>query len=122
MNKAETGKEFPGYGHIYQCVLDPVVGSEIGKSRPVLVVSNDTNNEYSQTLIVLPITGQHVKKVYPFEVSVPKGIGGLTTDSRIKADQIRTVDKSRLISYRGSLPSQYLLHVEKALRIHLNMK
>ena len=120
----ESGRSatsFPRYGDIYQGILDPVVGSEIGKSRPVLVVSNDINNEYSGTVTVVPITGQPSEKVRPYEVLVPKGVGGLTTDSRIKANQIRTLDKSRLAHCRGALPAEYLPLVEKALKIHLNM-
>jgi mRNA interferase MazF len=112
---------FPRYGDIYDVNLDPVVGSETGKRRPALVVSNDINNEFSQTVTVLPITGQAAEKEYPFEVLVPKGIAGLTLDSRIKANQIRTVDKHRLVSFRGSLTSQYLQEVEKTLKIHLNL-
>ena len=113
--------DFPRHGDIYEVNLDPVVGSETGKRRPALVVSNDINNEFSQTVTVLPITGQAAKKQYPFEVLVPKGISGLTADSRIKANQIRTVDKRRLVSFRGSLTSRYLPEVEKALKIHLNL-
>ena len=112
---------FPRYGDIYEVDLNPVVGSETGKRRPALVVSNDINNESSQTVTVLPITGQPAKKEYPFEVLVPKGVAGLTADSRIKANQIRTVDKRRLVSFKGSLPSKYLPEVEKALKIHLNL-
>ena len=113
---------FPRYGDIYEVDLDPVVGSETGKHRPALVVSNDINNEFSETVTVLPITGQPAKKQYPFEVLVPKGVAGLTADSRIKANQIRTVDKRRLGSFKGLLPSQYLPELEKALKIHLNLK
>ena len=113
---------FPRYGDIYEVNLDPVVGSETGKRRPALVVSNDINNEFSETVTILPITGQPARKQYPFEVLVPKGVVGLTADSRIKANQIRTVDKRRLVSFRGSLPSQYLPEVGKALKIHLNVK
>lgn len=114
--------DFPRYGDIYYVNLDPVVGSETGRCRPALIVSNDINNEYSDTVTVLPITGQPAKKEYPFEVLVPKGVAGLTEDSRIKASQIRTVGKRRLVSFRGSLPSQYLPQVEKALKIHLKLK
>ena len=113
---------FPRYGDIYEVNLDPVVGAEAGKRRPALVVSNDINNEFSQTVTVLPITGQPAGKQYPFEVIVSKGIAGLTADSRIKANQVRTVDKRRLVSFRGSLPSQYLPQVETAMKIHLNLK
>lgn len=113
---------FPLYGDVYEVSLDPVVGAETGKRRPALVVSNDINNEFSQTVTVLPITSQPVGKHYPFEVIVLKGVAGLTADSRIKANQIRTVDKRRLVGFKGSLSSEYLPKVEKALKIHLNMK
>jgi mRNA interferase MazF len=120
--KAITKENFPRYGEIYEVNLDPALGAETGKLRPALVVSNDINNEFSQTVTILPITGQPAKKQYPFEVFVIKGLAGLTADSRIKANQVRTIDKRRLSSYRGSLPSEYLAQVEKALKIHLNMK
>ena len=113
---------FPRYGDVYQAALDPAVGSEIGKSRPVLVVSNDVGNEHSGTVTVLPITSQAAGGTYAFEVRVPGGTGGLTADSRIKANQIRTLDKSRLVSFRGSLPAEYLPLVERALKVHLNMR
>lgn len=120
--KATTQANFPRYGDIYDVNLDPVIGSEIGKCRPALIVSNDINNEFSQTVTVLPITGQPGKKQYPFEVLVPGGIAGLKVNSRIKANQIRTLDKQRLVNFRGSLPPIYIWQAEKALKIHLNMK
>lgn len=113
---------FPRYGEIWDVNLEPVIGSEIGKQRPTLVFSNDINNEHSRTVTVIPMTSQTVEKHYPFEVNVPKGMAGLTADSRIKTNQIRTVDKHRLVAFRGTLPSDYLPQVEKALKIHLNMK
>ncbi len=120
----ESGAEtdFPRYGDIYEVNLDPVVGSETGKRRPALIVSNDVNNQYSETVTVLPITGQPARKQYPFEGLLPNGVGGLTVDSRAKANQIRTVDQRRLVGFRGLLPFQYLSQVEKALKIHLNLK
>jgi mRNA interferase MazF len=85
-------------------------------------VSNDFSNEFSQTITILPITSQPAKKQYPFEVFVPGNTAGLIADSRIKANQIRTVDKRRITSFVGSLPAEYIPKVEKALKIHLNMK
>jgi mRNA interferase MazF len=117
-----TENSFPRYGDIYEVNLDPVVGAETSKNRPALVVSNDINNEYSQTVTILPITSQPAKKQYPFEVLILKGTAGLNADSRIKANQIRTVDKNRLCSFRGSLSPEFIPRVEKALKIHLNME
>lgn len=113
---------FPHYGEIYDAALEPVTGSEIGKTRPSLVVSNDMNNEFAATVTVLPITSQVAKRTYSFEVYVPKGTGGLTEESRIKANQIRTIDKSRLGRFRGVLPDNFLPRIEQAMKVHLNMK
>ena len=68
--------------------LDPVVGNEISKTRPVLVVSNNINNRYAGTVTVLPITSKKLNKMYPFELLLPKGTGNLPKDSKVKADQI----------------------------------
>lgn len=117
----DAKRPFPRRGDVYDVDLDPVVGSETGKRRPALVISNDVNNEFSGTVTVLPITSQPARKLYPFEVLIPRGAAGLTADSRIKANQVRTVDKRRLVQLRGSLPSQYLPQVEKALKLHLEL-
>jgi len=114
--------DFPRYGDVYDVELDPVVGSEIGKRRPALVVSNDVNNQYASTVTIIPITSQPPKRRFPFEVALPKGTAGLTADSRVKADHVRTVDKGRLRGFRGSLPPSYFPQVEAALKVHLNMK
>jgi mRNA interferase MazF len=106
-------------GDIYLAALDPVVGSEIAKTRPVLVVSNNINNKYAGTVTVLPITSKKLKKTYPFELLLPKGTGNLPKDSKVKADQIRTLDKTRLVKHIGKLKSEYLKHLNEAIKIHL---
>jgi mRNA interferase MazF len=113
---------FPRFGDIWDVNLDPVAGSEIGKRRPALIVSNNSNNTYSPRITVLPITSQPSRDDYPFEVIVPRGTGGLTATSRILANQIRTIDKKRLVNLRGTIPILYIPQVEKAIKIHLNMK
>jgi mRNA interferase MazF len=120
--KKQDDLEFPHFGDVFDVDFNPVTGSEIGKKRPALIVSNNINNKLAETVTVLPFTSSPMKKVYPFEVSILKGTAGLTQDSRVKADQIRTVDKMRLKTYRGSLPADILLQVETALKVHLNMK
>ena len=90
-------------GGIYLAALDPALGHEISKTRPVLVISNDKNNTFSGTVTVLPITSKSLEKIYPFEVGIEKGKGNLPKDSKIKADQIRTLDKRRLIKTIGTL-------------------
>lgn len=107
-------------GDIYIANLDPVVGAETAKTRPVLIISNDLNNTYSQTVTVLPISST-VGKIYPFEVLLLKSISGLNLDSKVKANQIRTIDKQRLIKRISILPLDVLLDIEKALLIHLGI-
>ncbi len=106
-------------GEIYLCALDPVIGKEIAKTRPVVVVSNNANNKFSGTVTVLPITSRNIDKIYPFEVRMKKGSGNLNKNSKAKADQIRTIDKSRCISLIGELEKEHLGKIEKAMKIHL---
>jgi mRNA interferase MazF len=100
--------------------LDPVVGREIAKTRPVLVVSNDLNNRHAGTVTLLPITSS-TARVYPFEVFLPAGTANLPKDSKVKADQIRTVDRSRLVKTIGSVDAASMAAVDQALRLHLSL-
>ncbi len=108
-------------GFIYLAALDPVIGNEIVKTRPVAVISNDKNNEFSGTVTVLPITSINLRKVYPFEVYLKKGTGKLPKNSKVKTDQIRTLDKSRLVKLIGELGTVQISAIEKALKIHLGL-
>ena len=105
-------------GEIYWVNLDPVVGSEIAKTRPALVVSNDVNNQFADTITVLPITS-NISKIYPFEVFLPQNACGLKGDCKAKANQIRTVDKRRLGRLAGAVDSAVMDQVEKAVKLHL---
>ena len=107
-------------GEVHLASLDPVVGKEIAKTRPVVVVSNDKNNEFSGTVTILPITSKKVEKVYPFEVFLSKGTGNLPKNSKVKADQIRTLDKSRLVTLLGKLSKREMDKIEQAIKIHLD--
>ena len=108
-------------GDVYWVKLDPIEGSEIGKTRPAVVISNNINNEFADTVTVLPVTSS-VGKVYPFEVFMKKGIANMPSDSKVKANQIRTVDKKRLKERIGTIPDAILSEVEKAVKIHLEIK
>lgn len=108
-------------GEIYLAALDPVAGKEISKTRPLIVISNDKNNEFSATVAILPLTSGNLQKIYPFEVFLPKGVGNLPKDSKVKADQIRTLDKSRLLTLVGELGRQEIIKIEKAVKIHLGL-
>jgi mRNA interferase MazF len=107
-------------GDIYWVTLDPIRGFEIGKTRPAVVISNDINNQLADNITVLPVTSS-VGKVYPFEVFLKKGIGNISSDSKVKTNQIRTVDKKRLKEWIGKLPDAILNEIEKALKIHLEL-
>jgi mRNA interferase MazF len=109
-------------GEIYLAALDPVVGKEISKTRPVVIVSNDKNNEFSGTVTILPVTSKNLKRIYPFEVFLSKGSGNLPKDSKVKADQIRTLDKRRIIRVIGELRKDEIDAIEKALKIHLALR
>jgi mRNA interferase MazF len=109
-------------GEIYLAALDPVVGKEISKTRPVVIVSNDKNNEFSGTVTILPVTSRNLKRIYPFEVFLSKGSGNLPKDSKVKADQIRTLDKRRIIRVIGKLRKDEIDEIEKALKIHLALR
>ncbi len=112
--------DFPERGQIWFVSLGPVVGREIGKKRPAVVISNDKNNLYADTITVIPITSK-TEKIYPFEVFLPKEETGLPKDSKAKCNQIRTIDKKRLINFVGGLPLGRLKEVEGALLIHLDI-
>jgi len=109
-------------GEVYLAALDPVVGKEISKTRPVVIVSNDKNNEFSGTVTILPITSKNLKSIYPFEVFLSKGSGSLPKDSKVKAYQIRTLDKRRIIRLIGKLRKDEMDEIEKALKIHLALR
>ena len=107
-------------GEIYWANLDPTIGAEISKKRPVLVVSNDINNQYANTITILPITSK-IGKIYPFEIELNTGEGNIKANSKIKANQIRTIDKSRLFQKIGIIGNVKLKDVEKAILIHLDI-
>ena len=94
-------------GDIYLVNLDPTIHTEAGKTRPGLIISINAMNHHSPRLIVAPITSS-TGKVYPFEVFIPSGIGGIEKDSKIMLDQIRSLDKKRLVRKLGTLKEDLL--------------
>jgi len=112
--------DFPKRGQIWFVLLDPVVGHEIRKTRPALVISNDRNNQFADTVTVLPITSK-TEKIYPFEILLSKEETHLPKDSKVKCNQIRTVDKKRLVNLVGALSAERLKEIKEALLIHLGI-
>lgn len=104
-------------GDVVDIDLDPVRGHEIGKMRPAVVVQNDTGNRYSPLVIVAPIRGaEHIKRFYPVIVRVEKEEGGLDKDSVVQCDQLKSLDKSRIVRKRGHFSDNTMKKVDNALR------
>lgn len=101
--------------------LDPVVGSEQGGFRPVVIVQNDRGNLHAPTVIAVPVTASTRKPALPTHVSIPAGEAGLWRDSLVLCEQVRTLEKARLARYVGTLPPSRLTEVERALQISLDM-
>jgi mRNA interferase MazF len=109
-------------GEVYLCSFDPSVGHEIKKTRPALVIQNDVGNRYSSLTIVAAITSSVSPVPYPVEVAVdPTTANGLDVRSSIRLDQIRTVDRQRIVRRLGVVDSATLAKVDEALKISLGL-
>lgn len=109
---------FPKRGDVYWVNLDPTIGAEIKKTRPCVVISPDAANKGGPLIIVAPITKAEGKKIYFHEVFLPKGTANLSHNSKIKAFQLRCIDKKRLCQPAlGSLPFDQIVMLEEKLRI-----
>lgn len=108
-------------GDIVLADLSPVIGSEQGGLRPVLVVQNDIGNKYSPTVIVAAITAQIDKSKLPTHVEVRKGKYGLTRNSVILLEQIRTIDKKRLTQMLGHVDPKIMQAVDQALIVSFGL-
>ena len=97
-------------GDIYYADLSPVIGSEQGGIRPVLIVQNDTGNKYSPTVIAAAITSQTGKNKLPTHIQIGTNSGGLKSDSIVLTEQIRTIDKSRLREKIGHIDDSNLMN------------
>jgi len=105
-------------GDVVLAALDPTVGVEIRKTRPVVVVSNDSINRLSQLAVVVPLT-KNVARLSPSHAVVPRGVAGLSTDSKAVTEQVKAVDKRRLVKRLGRLPPEAMAQVDRALKITL---
>lgn len=109
-------------GDLYFADLSPVVGSEQGGMRPVLIIQNNVGNHYSPTVIVAAITSRITKPKMPTHVGMIGGRDGLERDSVILLEQLRTIDKQRLRDYIAPLPADKMRQVDNALNISLALK
>ena len=108
-------------GEIYYADLSPVVGSEQGGVRPVLIVQNDVGNRHSPTVIAAAITSRREKAKLPTHIDVQAATCGLTKDSVVLLEQIRTLDKRRLREKMGSLDEKAMRHVDEALAVSFGL-
>lgn len=109
-------------GDIYYADLSPVVGSEQGGNRPVLIVQNDVGNRYSPTVIVAAITSQTGKASLPTHIGISMQESGLPKSSVALLEQIRTIDKSRLKQYVGRISKSEMALVDKAIQVSFGIR
>ena len=108
-------------GDIFYADLSPVVGSEQGGMRPVLIVQNDTGNKHSPTVIAAAITSQTGKARLPTHIELNAQSVGLSRDSVILLEQIRTIDKSRLRERLGKLDDTTMTKVDNAIAVSFGL-
>ena len=106
-------------GQIWYADLSPVVGSEQGGYRPILIIQNDVGNRYSPTVIAAVITSRNTKAKIPTHYWLDKGQGGLYCDSMVELEQIRTLDKKRLKQFMGTIDQEQMKEIDKKIKISL---
>lgn len=108
-------------GEIYFADLSPVIGSEQGGMRPVLIIQNDTGNRHSPTVIAAAITSQTGKARLPTHINLSAQNYGLSRDSVVLLEQIRTIDKSRLRERMGRLDNPTMQQVDNAIAVSFGL-
>jgi mRNA interferase MazF len=103
-------------GEVWWVNLDPTIGTEISKTRPAVILSNDSSNKFLNRVQIIPLTS-HVEKCYPSEAIIK--LNG--KDSKAMADQITTADKKRLKDKIGTISSKDMMAIEKAVKIQLGL-
>ena len=111
----------PRRGEVHLVSFDPTVGAEIRKTRPALVIQNDVFNRWSPVTIVAAITSRFEEPVYPTEVPLVPPEGNLENPSVVLLNQIRTVDRRRLVRRLGRLRPDSMRRVDRPLRIGLGL-
>jgi len=111
----------PRRGDVYLVNFDPTIGAEVKKTRPAVVIQNDIGNRWSPITIVAAMTSRFEEPLYPTEVLVKASEGGLAVDSVVLLNQLRSVDKARLVRRLGALKSQTVREVDRALLLSLGL-
>jgi len=113
---------FPRRGEVYLVVFDPTIGHEIQKTRPAVVVQNDVSNQHSPITIVAAISSQFRDPPHPREVPIrPGGKTGLSQPSAVILNQVRSIDRKRLVKRLGVLDAATMLKVDDAIKISLGL-
>ena len=108
-------------GNLFYADLSPVVGSEQGGVRPVVIIQNDVGNKYSPTVIIAAITSQMNKAKLPTHVKIEAEVYGLPKNSVVLLEQIRTIDRRRLRDKIGQFDNEIMLEINRALKVSLGM-
>ena len=111
----------PRRGEVYLVNFDPTIGAEVKKTRPAVVIQNDIGNRWSPITIVAAMTSRVEDPLYPTEVLVRASEAGLEVDSVVLLNQIRSVDKARLVRRLGALKGQTVKEVDRALLLSLGL-
>jgi mRNA interferase MazF len=111
----------PRRGEVYFVSFDPAVGSEIQRTRPALILQNDIANRHSPITIVAAITSQFEEPLYPTEVLITPPEGGLTAPSVVLLNQIRSIDRRRLVRRVGTVAQEILERVNRAIEVSLGL-
>ena len=112
---------FPKRGEVYLVNFDPTVGAEIRKTRPGLILQNDIANRNSPVTIVAAVTSKFETPLYPTEVLVRTPEAGLTADSVILLNQVRTIDRQRLVRRLGTVKADTTTRVNRAIQISFGL-
>lgn len=108
-------------GDIWLVNLDPTIGHEIKKFRPAVLIQNDLGNKYSPITILAPITSQNIEKTCPIEVILDKKSSGLEKISKVLLNQIRAIDKRRLIKKLGKIDYETMVKIDDSIKISLGL-
>ena len=112
---------YPKRSELYLVNFDPTIGAEIKKTRPALILQNDVSNEHSPITLVAAITSKFTEPLYPTEVLIRVPEGALNVDSVVLLNQIRSIDKQRLIKRLGILHPEAIAQVDRAIQISLGL-
>jgi len=119
--KEKINAVWPKRGEVHLVNFGNTVGSELNKTRPVVVIQNDIGNQFSPVVIIAAISSKFGKALYPTEVAIRKSEGGLHTDSVVLLNQVQTISKERLIKKLGKVEPKTLNKINSAIIISLGL-